>query len=149
MRTVVQRVASAQVDVGGRCESRIGTGLLVYLGVDLEDQPEDAAYLAEKIRHLRIFEDGEGRLNRDVIDVAGAVLVVSAFTLLADARKGRRPAFAAAAPAEKAVVLYEQFCALLTARGVTVERGVFRETMSVQSANDGPVCILLDSRKQF
>ncbi len=85
MRTVIQRIASAQVDVAGRCKSRIGTGLLVYLGVGLEDTPEDAAYLAEKIRYLRVFEDGEGRLNRDVIDVGGEVLVVSAFTLLADA----------------------------------------------------------------
>ena len=149
MRIVVQRVASAQVDVGGRCESRIGTGLLVYLGVGLEDTPEDAVYLAEKIRYLRIFEDEDGRLNRDVIDAGGAVLVVSAFSLLADARKGRRPSFAAAAPAEKAVVLYDQFCALLTARGATVESGLFRATMSVQSINDGPVCILLDSGKRF
>ena len=149
MRTVVQRVASAQVDVAGRCASRIGTGLLVYLGVALEDTREDAAYLAEKIRYLRIFEDGDGRLNRDVNDAGGAVLVVSAFTLMADVRKGRRPAFSAAAPAETAAVLYEQFCALLTACGVTVERGVFRETMSVESTNDGPVCILLDSRKRF
>jgi len=149
MRAVCQGVSSARVTVAGRCASRIGAGLLVYLGIGQDDTPADSDYLARKVRYLRVFEDADGRWNRDVVEAGGRVLVVSAFTLLADARKGRRPAFTAAAPAESARALYDRFCTGLTDHGVSVERGVFRETMTVESANEGPVCILLDSRRHF
>lgn len=149
MRAIVERVSSAQVAVAGRCIAQIEQGLLAYVGVGRDDTTDDADYVAEKIRHLRIFEDADGRLNRDVNDISGQILMVSAFTLLADARKGRRPALAAAAPADTARVLFDRVCDELAGHGATVQRGAFRETMQVQATNDGPVCILLDSHKQF
>jgi D-tyrosyl-tRNA(Tyr) deacylase len=149
MRAVVQRVLSASVEVDGQVVSAIQSGLLVYLGVGLDDTPQDAAFLADKVRYLRIFEDQAGKMNLDVAQSLGSVLVVSAFTVQADARKGRRPTFDFAAPGESAVVLYEAFCDALGTLGVGVFRGVFATYMRIQSVNDGPVCILLDSKRSF
>jgi D-tyrosyl-tRNA(Tyr) deacylase len=149
MRAIVQRVGEASVTVEQRHHASIGPGLLVYLGVGRDDSEQDARFLADKIRHLRIFDDEAGQLNRDVVDVGGSVLAVSAFTLLGDARKGRRPSYVAAAGPDEAGPLYDSFCDALAATGVQVLRGVFRAYMQVASVNDGPVCILLDSSKVF
>ncbi len=149
MRAIVQRVSRAAVIVGGKTAGEIGRGLLVYLGVGVDDVEKDAAYLAEKIRHLRIFRDDEGKLNRDVVQVGGGILVVSNFTLMADVRKGRRPAFTPAAAPEEADRLYVAFCEFLRGLQVEVQTGVFGAMMSVESANDGPINILLDSRRVF
>jgi len=148
MRAIVQRVSSAAVAIEGETVA-IGRGLLVYLGVGREDTAEDAAYLAEKIAGLRIFEDAAGKMNLDVSAAGGDVLVISAFSLFADARKGRRPSFDPAAPPELAEPLYEAVAAALRERGLTVRTGRFRATMAVRSENAGPVCILLDSRRLF
>jgi D-tyrosyl-tRNA(Tyr) deacylase len=149
VRAVVQRVSRAEVRVEGRPTGSVGKGLLVLLGVAREDREEDAAALADKIAALRIFEDAAGKLNLAVGEVGGGVLVVSQFTLLGDARKGNRPSFVDAAPPEAAVALYERVCALLAAKGLTVATGVFRAHMDVELVNDGPVTLLLDSRKLF
>jgi D-tyrosyl-tRNA(Tyr) deacylase len=149
MRAAVQRVSEAAVRVEHKPHASIGPGLLVYLGVDVEDSQDDARLLADKIRHLRIFDDEAGQLNRDVVEVGGSVLAVSAFTLLGDARKGRRPSYVAAARPEQAQDLYELFCSSLERTGLQVMRGVFRAYMEVTSTNDGPICILLDSKKLF
>ncbi|HSV26392.1 MAG TPA: D-aminoacyl-tRNA deacylase [Sedimentisphaerales bacterium] len=149
MRAVVQRVARASVEVEGKVVGRIGPGLLVYLGVAKEDTGGDARYMAEKIAGLRVFPDNSDRMNLSVVDVQGAVLAVSQFTLLGDCRKGRRPGFDAAAEPAIANELYELFCSALGDSGITVERGVFRANMQVESANDGPVTILLDTQKAF
>lgn len=149
MRAVVQRVGRASVEVeGGVCGS-VESGLLVYLGVGCDDSEADTVYLADKIRHLRIFRDEADRMNLDVVQASGDVLVVSAFTVQADARKGRRPSFETAAPQDRAVVLYELFCDALERTGVRVERGSFGDMMNVQSVNAGPICILLDSQRAF
>ena len=149
MRAVVQRVGEASVTVEQQHQASIGPGLLVYLGVARGDGEQDARFLADKVRHLRIFDDEAGQLNRDVVDVGGSVLAVSAFTVLGDARKGRRPAYVAAAGPDDAGRLYDSFCDALADTGVQVLRGVFRAYMQVASVNDGPVCILLDSSKVF
>ncbi len=149
MRAIVQRVSEATVKVEARNHASIGPGLLVYLGVANDDTADDAGLLADKTRHLRIFDDDAGQLNRDVSDVGGAVMAVSAFTVLGDARKGRRPAYTAAARPELAAELYDRFCCQLESTGIQVLRGVFRAYMEVVAVNDGPVCILLDSRKTF
>ncbi len=149
MRAVVQRVSRAEVRVEGRSTGRIGRGLAVLLGVARGDGEPDAVFLAEKVAALRIFEDPVGKMNLSVRDVGGGVLVVSQFTLLGDARKGNRPGFSDAAPPEEANALYERFCALVRERGVEVATGVFRASMEVELVNDGPVTILLDSRKLF
>lgn len=149
MRAVVQRVTEARVEVGGEVVGAIGTGLLVLLGVAQGDAAADAAYLAEKTAGLRIFEDGDGKMNLALNDVAGAVLAVSQFTLLGDCRKGRRPGFTDAAPPELADLLYNQYVAALRATGLEVATGVFRAEMQVHLVNDGPVTLLLDSRKEF
>lgn len=149
MRAVVQRVGEASVTVEQQHQASIGPGLLVYLGVARGDGEQDARFLADKVRHLRIFDDEARQLNRDVVDVGGSVLAVSAFTVLGDARKGRRPAYVAAAGPDEASRLYDSFCDALTATGVQVLRGVFRAYMKIASVNDGPVCILLDSSKVF
>lgn len=149
MRAVVQRVSEASVEVEGGVCGIIGEGLLVYLGVDRDDGDADAAYLADKVRHLRIFSDEADRMNLDVVQAKGSVLVVSAFTVQADARRGRRPTFESAAAPDRAVALYEQFCDTLLGSGVDVARGSFGDYMSVRSVNAGPVCILLDSRRAF
>jgi D-aminoacyl-tRNA deacylase len=140
MRAVVQRVSRARVSPGGE----IGHGLCVLLGVARADGEEQAARLAAKVARLRIFPDEEGRFDRSLEDVGGAVLVVSQFTLIADTTKGNRPSFAAAALAEEAEALYERFCAELRSLGVPVETGVFGAEMDVELVNDGPVTIVLD-----
>ena len=154
MRAVVQRVRRAHVDVAERRVGAIGPGLLVLLGVETGDGPDDAAWLAEKIRTLRIFEGTEGtagatRLDRSVGDVAGSVLVVSQFTICGDCRKGRRPSFDAAAPPELARALYEDVVRRLREAGVPTETGEFRAMMQVELVNDGPVTLLVDSRRRF
>ena len=149
MRAVVQRVSRAEVRVDGRVTGRVGKGLAVLLGVARGDAEQDAAFLAEKVAALRIFEDGAGKMNLSVRDVGGGALVVSQFTLLGDARKGNRPGFVDAAPPDEANALYERFCAMLRERGVEVATGVFRASMEVELVNEGPVTILLDSRKLF
>lgn len=149
MRAVVQRVTRASVEVDGKQVGRIEHGLLVYLGVAKDDTETDARYMAEKIAGLRIFPDDADKMNLSVIDVQGAVLAVSQFTLMGDCRKGRRPGFDAAAEPVRANHLYELFCTALSAQDITVGRGVFRANMQVESTNDGPVTILLDTRKTF
>ena len=149
MRAVVQIVRDASVEAGGSVTGRIDRGLLVYLGVARGDTPSDADYLAEKTAALRIFDDGEGKMNLSVRDVQGGILVVSQFTLLADARKGRRPSYSSAADPVEAEPLYEYFMDRIRARGLPCEGGIFRAYMQVKYTNDGPVTILLDSKKQF
>lgn len=149
MRAVVQRVSKASVEVQGRTVGAVGPGLLVLLGVGRDDTEEDARYLAEKILHLRIFPDDDEKLNRSVLDIGGSVLAVSQFTLWGDCRKGRRPSFGEAAPPDQARNLYEAFVRCLRTHDVPVETGRFQETMAVHLTNDGPVTILLDSRKAF
>ena len=149
MRAVVQRVSEATVVVGGDAVGAIQRGLMVLLGVARGDTAQDALYLADKTATLRIFEDSEGKMNRSVEDVGGSLLVVSQFTLLGDCRKGRRPGFTEAAPPERADALYEEYVVALRERGVRVETGVFRAAMQVTLVNEGPVTMLLDSRKQF
>lgn len=149
MRATVQRVGEASVTVEGCVVGAIGPGLLIYLGVAADDGPPDVEYMIDKICNLRIFNDEAGKMNRSVRDVAGGVLVISAFALQGDARKGRRPSFDAAARPEQARELYEQVCEDLTRAGLTVARGVFRAHMDVASINDGPICILLDSKRTF
>jgi len=149
MRAVVQRVQRARVTVRGETAGEIGQGLLVLLGVGQNDSEAAADYLAEKVAGLRVFEDEAGRMNRAVVEVGGAVLVVSQFTLLGDVRRGKRPSFDAAAPPELARQLYEYFVGKLRAAGLRCETGRFRETMQVELVNDGPVTILLDSERTF
>jgi D-aminoacyl-tRNA deacylase len=146
MRAVCQRVSEARVRVGGETVGEIGPGLCVLLGVARGDGPGEAARLAGKVARLRIFEDDAGRFDRALLDVAGAALVVSQFTLLADTAKGNRPSFTDAAPPEEAEPLYERFCAELAGLGVPVARGVFGARMAVELVNDGPVTIVLDGR---
>ena len=146
MRAVVQRVTAARVEVAGAVVGTIGRGFLVLLGVAQGDTAADAAYLAEKTASLRVFEDAAGKMNLALQEVGGAVLAVSQFTLLGDARKGNRPSFVAAAPPGEASTLYEEVAALLRARSVPVATGVFRAHMEVELVNDGPVTLLLDSR---
>lgn len=145
MRALIQRVSRASVSVGGEVISSIGRGLLVLLGVAVNDGPAEAAWVADKIAALRIFEDAAGKLNRSVSETGGEVLVVSQFTLYADVRKGRRPSFTDAAPPEKAGALYLDVADRLTRRGLGVRLGRFGAHMLVELANDGPVTILIDS----
>jgi len=149
MRAVIQRVISAHVDVGEQTTGSIGAGLVVLLGVAAGDTQKDLNYLIDKIVNLRIFEDEAGKMNLSLLQSAGELLAVSQFTLLADCRKGRRPGFSAAAPPEIAKQLYDQFVAQVRERGVTVGCGVFQADMQVHLINDGPVTMLLDSRKEF
>jgi D-tyrosyl-tRNA(Tyr) deacylase len=149
MRMVLQRVKEAHVAVDNQIAGAIGPGLLVFLGVAKTDVRADADYLADKAISLRIFPDEAGKMNRNVAEAGGALLVVSQFTLYADSRKGRRPGFDRAADPEQARVLYEYFVGTLRARKVPVETGVFQALMSVHIINDGPVTILCDSEKIF
>ena len=149
MRAVVQRVSRASVTVDGRVTGKIGAGLMVLLGIGREDSAAVAASMAEKIANLRIFEDDQGKMNRSLLDVKGAALVVSQFTLYGDARGQRRPSFITAAPPDQASTLYEEFNAALRTLGVTVATGIFQAMMSVELVNEGPVTILLDSNKTF
>ncbi|MDD5541574.1 MAG: D-aminoacyl-tRNA deacylase [Acidobacteriia bacterium] len=146
MRAVLQRVSQARVQVDGRIVGQIGCGLLVYLGVMKGDIEEDALRLVRKIPDLRVFEDENGKMNRSLLEVGGAVLVVSQFTLAADCRKGRRPSFDAAADPETARTLYQLFVDQMRGRQVPVQTGEFQAMMDVYSVNDGPVTLWLDSR---
>ena len=147
MRVVIQRVTAASVTIGGQRKSEIGPGLLILLGIGLEDGREDIDWLVRKISGLRIFDDNEGIMNRSVVDVAGEVLVVSQFTLMASTKKGNRPSYIAAAPHETAIPLYEAFCASLgEAIGHPVGTGTFGADMQVALVNDGPVTICIDSK---
>jgi D-tyrosyl-tRNA(Tyr) deacylase len=149
MRAVVQRVSRAEVTVNGVITGQIGLGLLVLLGVGREDSEADAVSLAEKIIGLRVFEDDAGKMNRSVQDAGGSVLAVSQFTLYGDVRRGKRPSFDAAAPPEKARVLYEFFVQQIRTAGLRCETGRFQAVMKVELVNEGPVTILLDSTKAF
>jgi D-tyrosyl-tRNA(Tyr) deacylase len=149
MRAVAQRVASASVEVEGQIVGRIERGLLVYLGAADADGAADVEYVAQKIAGLRVFEDDAGKMSRAVAEVSGEVLVVSQFTLFGDVRRGRRPSFDGAAPPAEAERLYEQVIARLRSAGLRVETGRFRANMRVRAEVDGPVTILIDSRKLF
>ena len=149
MRAVIQRVGRAQVMVAGEVVGRIGSGLLILLGVSKEDSDTDADYLADKIAGLRIFEDTNEKMNLSVVDVRGEVLVVSQFTLYGDVRRGKRPSFDEAAPPERARELYEYFVGRIRAAGLKCETGKFQAMMQVELVNNGPVTILLDSGKLF
>ena len=149
MRAVVQRVANASVTVDGATVGKIKKGLLIYLGIASDDTERDLNYIANKISGLRIFPSSDGLMNLSVLDISGDTLIVSQFTLQGDVRKGRRPSFSNAMPPDKASVLYERLCERLTQIGLRCERGVFGAMMQVASINDGPVTILIDSRKLF
>ncbi|MGH9159586.1 MAG: D-aminoacyl-tRNA deacylase [Vicinamibacteraceae bacterium] len=149
MRAVVQRVSRAAVRVDGAVAGEIGPGLLVLVGVEKGDGASDAAYIANKVTELRIFTDPDGKMNRAVTDVGGAVLLVSQFTLLGDCRRGRRPSFDAAEAPKQARALYEDVARHLRERGLVAAEGVFQAMMQVELVNDGPVTILLDSRRTF
>lgn len=149
MRAVVQRVSSARVMVDGEVVGQIGRGLCVLLGVAEDDTSDDVVYTANKIIGLRIFEDAEGKMNRSLAEVGGAMLVVSQFTLFGDCRKGRRPSFISAAGPEQGNALYETFVEEVRRQGVVVATGRFRAMMDVSLVNQGPVTLLVDSRKVF
>ncbi len=149
MRTIIQRVLEAEVKVEGQQVGKIDKGLLVYLSVGKEDTVKDAQFMADKLVNLRIFADEAGKMNRSVLDVGGAILLVSNFTLHGDCRKGRRPSFDAAAEPALAQQLYEKVIDLIAERGIAVEKGAFGEYMQVSSTNDGPVTFLLDSSRLF
>ncbi|MDI9475778.1 MAG: D-aminoacyl-tRNA deacylase [Natronincolaceae bacterium] len=149
MRAVVQRISEGRVVVNGQISGAIDEGLLVFLGVTKRDTIEDAKYMAEKTVNLRIFEDENGKMNLSVIDIRGKILVVSQFTLFGDCRKGRRPSFTEAASPEMADELYRVFIDECKKMGIDVETGVFQTHMAVHLINDGPVTILIDSKKIF
>lgn len=148
MRAVVQRVKDAKVTTQGRTVGSIDHGLLVFLGIEENDRQTDLQYICDKTIGLRIFEDAEGKMNRSVVDVGGSVLLISQFTLCGDVRKGRRPSFITAARPETAVLLYEQGIEMLR-KTVKVETGEFQAIMDVALTNDGPVTILIDSKRTF
>lgn len=149
MRAVVQRVKKSSVTVDEIITGKIDQGLMVLIGVEDGDNEKDAEYIADKITGLRIFEDGEGKMNLSVEDIGGEVLAVSQFTLLADARKGRRPSFTKAAAPDEANALYRKVIEKISSKGINVEEGIFQAEMMVEIHNDGPVTILLDSNKLF
>src|SRR5438067_207120 len=149
MRAVLQRVTRASVTVDGETVGRIGRGLVLLLGIARDDTERDCSYLLEKITGLRIFDDAEGRMNLSLVETGGALLVVSQFTLYGDVRRGRRPSWSEAAPPEVAEPLYESFVAAARSLVGRVATGSFRRVMQVELVNDGPVTILLDSRKLF
>jgi D-aminoacyl-tRNA deacylase len=149
MRAVIQRVSRAQVSVGEELVGKIGRGMLVLLGVSKTDTQADADYLAAKIAGLRIFEDDHGKMNLSLSEKGGEVLAVSQFTLYGDLRKGKRPSFGEAAPPEHANELYEHFVRRIREVGIHCETGRFQATMQVELINDGPVTILLDSKRAF
>lgn len=149
MRAVIQRVSRAKVSVEGEITGEIGAGILILLGISREDSEKDAKYILDKTLNLRIFEDARGKMNLSLLDSNGGLLVVSQFTIYGDARKGRRPSFVEAAAPEKAKQLYEFFVGEARKHIKEVETGKFRAMMDVESVNDGPVTILLDSSKLF
>jgi len=145
MRAVVQRVTQARVRIGGEMVGEVGTGLLVFLGVTHADTPADAKWLAEKIAGLRIFADADGKMNRDVTEAGGGILVVSQFTLYGDCKKGRRPSFIDAAGPDTAIPLYEAFVNGLRALGIPTATGRFGAMMQVELVNDGPVTLIVET----
>jgi len=149
MRCVIQRVSSAEVRAGSRLCGQIGLGLVALVGVEEGDTDADLGYCVNKTANLRIFEDEQGKMNRSVLDVGGAVLAISQFTLHGDARKGQRPSFIRAARPEQAISLFDAYCAGLRANGLEVAEGEFQAHMRVALVNDGPVTLLLDSRRAF
>ncbi len=149
MRAVIQRVLESSVTVEGEVVGKIGKGIMVLLGVEEGDTEKDAVYLADKITGLRIFEDEEGKMNLAIEEVAGSILAVSQFTLLGDARKGRRPSYSTAARPEAANQLYEHFVSEIRAKNIPVQTGQFQADMKVALVNDGPVTLMLDSKKLF
>lgn len=149
MRAVVQRALSGRVTINGHEKGRIGRGLVVLLGVGVNDTPQDAVYLADKTANLRIFEDEGGKMNLSCLDVGGEVLVISQFTLYGDCRNGRRPSFAEAAPPDEALPLYEVYIERLRQQGLRVATGEFGAMMVIELQNHGPVTLLLDSKRTF
>lgn len=149
MRAVVQRTTKASVTIDRQITATIGPGLVVLLGIQSQDGEKEVRWMADKIVHLRIFEDEEGKMNRSLIDIGGEMLIVSQFTLYGDCRKGRRPGYSSAAPPEIAEPLYHAFVAEVQAAGVRVGTGVFQASMQVELVNDGPVTLLIDSDKTF
>ena len=149
MRSVVQRVRHASVTVDGDIVGRIGRGFLVLVGAEHGDEPSDAVQLANKIATLRVFPDESGKMNLNVKEVGGSILAVSQFTLLGDCRKGRRPSFVGAAHPDQAIPLYEGFISAIRDLGLTVETGIFGADMQVELVNDGPVTLLIDTKKRF
>ncbi len=149
MRAVVQRVKTARVAVEGAVRGEISRGLLAYIGVEKGDADSDTGFIASKITGLRVFEDRDGRMNLDVREAGGEILCISQFTLLGDCRKGRRPSFDRAEPPETAKKTYERLVESLKGTGLRVETGEFQARMEVESVNDGPITLLLDSRKGF
>jgi len=149
MRAVIQRVSRAQVRVEGQIIGQIGKGFLVLLGVGKGDSHKEADDLLEKMIHMRIFEDAQGKMNLSLLDVVGDLMVISQFTLYADCRKGRRPSFTDASPPEEAKVLYEYFIGRAKSQGINVAAGIFQALMEVELVNFGPVTILLDSSRDF
>lgn len=149
MRAVIERVSGAEVVIDGKLESKINRGLLVLLGISEKDSYNDISYIVDKILNLRIFEDSSSKMNLSVKDISGEILLVSQFTLMGDARKGRRPSFSYAAKPENAKLLYNKVVEELKKSGLIVETGVFQANMKVEHTNDGPVTILLDSEKLF
>ncbi|HAQ41320.1 MAG TPA: D-tyrosyl-tRNA(Tyr) deacylase [Clostridiales bacterium] len=149
MRGVVQRVRHASVSVDNKIIGRINHGIMLLLGVEDTDDEKDLEYMCEKVPNLRIFEDENGKMNKSLTDVKGSILVISQFTLLGDARKGRRPSFIAAAAPDKAIPMYESFIENMKKREIITESGEFGADMQVELVNDGPVTILLDSKKIF
>lgn len=149
MRAVIQRVSAAKVKVGQDVTGKIDNGFLVYLGVEKDDEKEDLDYIIDKTANLRVFEDEDGKMNLSVKEVGGSILAVSQFTLYGDCRRGRRPSFINAADLDKAENFYNKFVQGLRGKGIHVETGIFRAHMHVESINDGPVTILLDSKKTF
>jgi D-tyrosyl-tRNA(Tyr) deacylase len=149
MRAVLQRVSSSDVEVEAKKVGEIKKGLLIFLGIGKDDNVEDINYLVDKIVNLRIFSDQDGRMNLSALDIGAELLVVSQFTLYGDCRKGRRPSFDLAAPPQEAEKLYEEFLSYIKTFGLRVETGEFKTHMKVTLINDGPVTILLDSKKDF
>lgn len=149
MRAVVQRVDQASVRVADKQVGAIGRGLLVFLGVGMQDTPSDLEYIAAKLLNLRLFDDRQGKMNLSIRDVQGEILIVSQFTLLGDCRKGRRPSFTDAAPPDKAQQMYDAFVVRLREQGISVATGIFQAMMEVSLVNNGPVTFILDSSRLF
>ena len=149
MRAVIQRVSHCKVEIEGKLYSEIQKGMLILLGIKDDDSKEDIDYLCNKILHLRIYEDEEGKMNRSILDTSGQIMIVSQFTLYGDCRKGRRPSFIKAAPPEAAAKLYDIFVQRMKERDLTIKTGIFQAEMNVILNNDGPVTILIDSEKKI
>jgi D-tyrosyl-tRNA(Tyr) deacylase len=149
MRAVIQRVKWAEVSVNGETCGQIQSGLVIFLGIAKDDQPQDADYLAEKIGHLRVFNDEQGKMNLSLKDIGGSALIISQFTLYGDCRRGRRPSFTEAAAPDRAVELYHYFISRMEKNGIRTATGRFQAMMEITLLNDGPVTLLLDSKKTF